>query len=72
MSALESRSEWNDTCKFLRSVNMSLVQVCLPKSIGQNGMMLKIPGKCGQITCTSMSAYEHYSERNDICRSCQL
>jgi hypothetical protein len=39
MSDLERWSEWNDTCNFLQSVITSLVQVCLTKSIGQNGMI---------------------------------
>jgi len=34
----------------------SLVQVCLPKGLGLNGMIHKVIVKCGQITCTSMNA----------------
>jgi hypothetical protein len=30
----------------------SLVQVCLPKSVGQNGIIYYVPAKCEQITCT--------------------
>jgi hypothetical protein len=41
--------------KFLPSVIESLVQVCLPRSIGQKGMIHLVPAKCGQITCTGMT-----------------
>jgi len=41
--------------KFLTSVNKSLVQVCLPKSFGQKGMIYYVPAECEQNTCTGMS-----------------
>jgi hypothetical protein len=46
--------------KFLRSVTILHVQVCLPRSIVQKGMLHLVPAKCDQITCTSMSAYEKH------------
>ena len=50
----------------------SLVQVILPKSIGENVMVHVVPAKCDQITCTSMSALEHRSELKDKLSSCQV
>jgi hypothetical protein len=50
----------------------SLVQLCLAMSIGQNGMIHLVPAKCDQITCTSMSALEFWSEWNDTISSCQV
>ena len=41
---------------FLSSLNRLCVLVCMPKSIGQNGMIHFVPAKCDEITCTSMSA----------------
>ena len=51
--------------KFLPSVMESLVQVCLPRSTGQKGVIHVVPASCIQITFTSMSAEEHWSELND-------
>jgi hypothetical protein len=50
----------------------SPVQVCHPKNIGQNGIILYVPAKCVQITSTSMSAYECRSELNDTICSGQV
>jgi len=48
----------------------SLVQVCLPKSIGENGMIHYVPAECDQITCSGMSAQNHRPEWNDTINSC--
>ena len=37
--------------RFLPCVEKSLVQVCLTKSVGQNGMLHYVPAKCDQVTC---------------------
>jgi hypothetical protein len=50
----------------------SLVQVCLPKSIGQNGMINYVPAKCDQITCTNMFALDHRPEMYDTLSSYQV
>ena len=34
----------------------ALVNLCLPKSIGQNGMIHYVPEKCEIFTCASKSA----------------
>ena len=65
-----ARIEW--FIKFLRSVIESFVQVCLPNSRGQNGIIIYDPAKCDQIIWTSLSAYEHWSEWNDTLSSFQL
>jgi hypothetical protein len=41
----------------MASVIKLFVQVCLPKIVGQNGMIYEVPAKCDQITCSSMFAY---------------
>jgi len=33
-----------------------LVQVCLPKIVGQNGLIHYVAAMCERITCTIMSA----------------
>jgi hypothetical protein len=47
-----------------------LVQVCLPMSVGQNGMIHLVSAKCDRITCTRMTAKERWSEWNDTLGSC--
>jgi hypothetical protein len=44
----------------------SLVQVCLPRSIGQKGMIYLVPANCDQITIASIC------EWNDILSTCQI
>jgi hypothetical protein len=58
--------------KLMPRANKSLLQVCLPKSIGQNGMIHLVLAKCDQITSTSKSALEHWSEWIDTLSSCQM
>ena len=58
--------------KVLPSVINLLVQVCLPMSVDQNGMIHLVPAKCDHITCTSMSAKEHWLDKSDTLSSCKV
>ena len=42
------------SCALRNSVIITLVHVCMPKSIGYKGLIHQVPAKFDQITCTSM------------------
>jgi len=54
--------EWK--IEILPSAIKSLVQVCFPRSKGQNGIIHLFSAKSDQITGKSMCATEHSSEYN--------